>query len=73
VKDVKLSELKLTITDLADKTFCFLKSIHLYISTDANDEIELAYLYDINSTANTLNLTQYCTKIRQILRLRAIK
>ncbi|MFV8344261.1 hypothetical protein [Flavobacterium sp. XS2P39] len=59
VKDVKLKELKLTITDPNDKTFTFLKSIHLYISTDANDEIELAYLEDINSTSNTLNLT--CT------------
>jgi hypothetical protein len=28
----------------------------LFISTDANDEIELAYLENINSTTNTLNL-----------------
>ncbi|WP_035670831.1 hypothetical protein [Flavobacterium sp. 83] len=56
VKDVKLTELKLTITDPTDKTFSFLKSIHLYISTDANDEIELAYLDNINSTVNTINL-----------------
>ncbi|RKS14903.1 hypothetical protein [Flavobacterium sp. 120] len=60
VKDVKLSELKLTITDPTDKTFSFLKSIHLYISTDANDEIELAYLDEINSTSKTINLI--CTK-----------
>ncbi|MFV8346602.1 hypothetical protein [Flavobacterium sp. ZB4P13] len=57
VKDVRIKELKLTITDPTDKTFSFLKSIHLYISTDANDEIELAYLDNINSTANALNLT----------------
>lgn len=56
VKDVKLQELKLTITDPADKTFTFLKSIHIFISTDANDEIELAYLDNINSTSNTINL-----------------
>lgn len=56
VKDVKLTELKLTITDPTDKTFSFLKSIHLYISTDANDEIELAYLDNINSSTNTINL-----------------
>ncbi|TDE28901.1 MULTISPECIES: hypothetical protein [Flavobacterium] len=60
VKDVKLSELKLTITDPSNKSFSFLKSIRLYISTDANDEIELAYLDEINSTSNTINLT--CTK-----------
>lgn len=57
VKDVRIKELKLTITDPTDKTFSFLKSIHLYISTDTNDEIELAYLDNINSTANALNLT----------------
>jgi hypothetical protein len=39
------------------QNFQFLKSIRLYISTDANDEIELAYKDDINSTSNTLTLT----------------
>jgi hypothetical protein len=43
-----LKELTVTITDPANKTFSFLKSIRLYISTDAN-EIELAYKDDINS------------------------
>ena len=59
VKDVKLTELKLTITDPASQDFSFLKSVHLYISTDGRDEIELAYMDDVNSTANNLNLT--CT------------
>jgi hypothetical protein len=53
---VRLKELTVTITE-ANKTFSFLKSIRLYISTDANDEIELAYKDDINSTSNTLTLT----------------
>jgi hypothetical protein len=53
---VRLKELTVTITDPANKTFSFLKSIRLYISTDA-DEIELAYKDDINSTSNTLTLT----------------
>jgi hypothetical protein len=53
---VRLKELTVTITDPANKTFSFLKSIRLYISTD-NDEIELAYKDDINSTSNTLTLT----------------
>lgn len=56
VKNVKISELKLTITNPTDKSFSFLKSVRLFISTDANDEIELAYLENINSTTNTLNL-----------------
>ncbi|MRX40195.1 hypothetical protein GJU43_12985 [Flavobacterium sp. LC2016-23] len=56
VKDVKLKSLKLTITDPDGKTFTFLKSIHLYISTTDSDEIELAYQDNINSTTNTIDL-----------------
>jgi hypothetical protein len=54
VKDVRLKELTVTITD-QNKTFSFLKSIRLYISTDANDEIELAYKDDINSNFKYFN------------------
>jgi hypothetical protein len=39
----------LTITNPTDKSLAFL-SVRLFISTDANDEIELAYLENINST-----------------------
>ncbi|MFV8327848.1 hypothetical protein [Flavobacterium sp. ZS1P14] len=73
VKDVKLSELKLTITDPADKTFSFLKSIHLYISTTADDEIELAYLDDINSTVNTLNLICTSQKLDKYIKASSYK
>ncbi|KIA86274.1 hypothetical protein [Flavobacterium sp. AED] len=73
VKDVKLTELKLTITDPTDKTFSFLKSIHLYISTDANDEIELAYLDDINSTTNTLNLICTSQKLDKYIKASSYK
>jgi hypothetical protein len=62
VKDVKLKSLKLTITDPSDKTFTFLKSIHLYISTTNSDEIELAYQDNISSTTNMLDLI--CTDKR---------
>jgi hypothetical protein len=62
VKDVKLQELKLSITSPTDKTFSFLKSVHMYISTNDDDEIELAYQDDINATTNTINLT--CTTQR---------
>ena len=57
VKDVRLKELKVTITDPTDKSFSFLKSIHMYISTNDSDEIELAFLDNINSTSNTISLT----------------
>jgi hypothetical protein len=63
VKDVKLKELTLTITDPTAKTFSFLKSIHLYISTDSNDEIELAFKDDINSTSSTITLTTTAAKL----------
>jgi hypothetical protein len=59
VKEVKLKEFKLTITNPSGKTFSFLKSVRMYISTNDTDEIELAYLDNITSTSNTLNLT--CT------------
>lgn len=73
VKDVKLTELKLTITDPTDKTFSFLKSIHLYISTDANDEIELAYLDNINSSTNTINLICTSQKLDKYIKASSYK
>ncbi len=63
VKDVKITELKLTVTNPSTKSFSFLKSIRLFISTDANDEIELAFLEDVNTTSNTLNLTCTAAKL----------
>lgn len=56
VKDVKLEELKLTITDPPSKTFSFLKSIHIYISSTSSNEILLASLDNIASTSNTVTL-----------------
>jgi hypothetical protein len=56
VKDVKLENLKLTVTNPNDKTFSFLKSIHLFISSEGNDEIELAYLDTIPVNATSILL-----------------
>ena len=56
IKEIKLEELKLTITNPSNKTFSFLKSIHIYISTNSSDEIELASMDNIASTAQTINL-----------------
>jgi len=56
VKDVKLDQLKLTITDPATKTFSFLKSIRIYISSDQSSEIELAYAENIPSDASIVEL-----------------
>jgi hypothetical protein len=57
VKDIRLKSLDLTITNPAGKTFAFLQSIHIYISTNASNEIELAYADNISSAASTLSLT----------------
>lgn len=73
VKDVKLQELKLSITNPTDKTFSFLKSIHMYISTSADDEIELAFLDDINSTANSINLTCTSQKLDKYVKASSYK
>ncbi|URC10824.1 hypothetical protein [Flavobacterium sp. B183] len=62
VKDVKLKSLKLMITNPTDKTFTFLKSVHLYISTTDSDEIELAYQDNINTSTNSIDLI--CTDAR---------
>jgi hypothetical protein len=59
IKEIKLEELKLTITNPTSKTFSFLKSIHIYISTNSSNEIELASMENIASTAQTISLN--CT------------
>jgi hypothetical protein len=68
VKDVKLKSLQLTITDPDGKTFTFLKSIHLYISTTDSDEIELAYQDNINSTSNTIDLISTDARLDQYIK-----
>jgi hypothetical protein len=73
VKDVKLEELKLSITSPADKTFSFLKSVHMYISTTADDEIELAFLDNISSTTNTINLTCTSQKLDKYIKASSYK
>jgi len=56
VKDVYLSSLSLSIKSPEDKTFSFLKSIHIYIRTNDSDEVELAYKDDISSDVKLINL-----------------
>lgn len=73
VKDVKLKELKLSITNPTDKTFSFLKEIHLYISTNDTDEIELAYLTNINATATSLDLICTSTKLDKYIKANSYK
>jgi hypothetical protein len=69
VKDVKLKSLKLTIESPEGKTFTFLKSIHLYISTTDSDEIELAYQDNINSSSNMIDLICTDKKLDQYIKV----
>lgn len=73
VKDVKLRSLKLSISDPSDKTFTFLKSVHLYISTTNSDEIELAYQDNIMSTNNTIDLICTDKKLDQYIKADSYK
>ncbi len=56
VKDVKLQELKLTITAPSGKTFSFLKDIRIFISTTPENEIELASAENITSSTQVIQL-----------------
>lgn len=73
VKDVKLQELKLRITDPDDKTFTFLKSVHMYISTDGEDEVELAYLDNINSSTKLITLICTTQKLDKYIKASSYK
>ena len=56
VKEIKLKKVDLQIINPPGKTFSFLQSVHIYISTNASDEIELAYLDNIPTTVNSISL-----------------
>lgn len=73
VKDVKLREIKLTITAPASKTFSFLKSIHIYISSGQNDEKLLASLDDIPANVNNITLTPTGEKLDQYIKASSYK
>ena len=56
VKEVKLDQLKLTITSPEGKHFSFLKTIRIFISAPDQDKIELASLDDVPPTASVIEL-----------------
>jgi hypothetical protein len=68
VKDIKLQQIKLTVANPPGKTFSFLKSIHLFISTSQTTEIELASLDDVPTTATTLTLIPTNAKLDAFLK-----
>ena len=56
IRDIKLKKVDLQIINPPGKTFSFLQSVHIFISTDASDEIELAYLDNISTSATSISL-----------------
>jgi hypothetical protein len=57
IKEVKLEALTLNITAPSGKTFSFVKSVDIFISTNSNNEIKLASAENISSTSSVLTLT----------------
>ena len=68
VKDIRLQNLKLTITNPSSQTFAFLKTIHIYISTNASNEIELASMDNITASTTTLELNATQAKLDEYIK-----
>ena len=73
IKEVKLEELKLTITSPSGKTFSFLKSVQIFISTNSSDEIELASLDNIATTATSISLTTSTQNLEKYVKASSYK
>jgi hypothetical protein len=54
VKDIRQESLQMSITSPSGQTFSFLKSIHIYISTNSSNEIELASLDSIPASTTSI-------------------
>ena len=73
VKDVSLEELKLTIVSPSGKTFSFLKSVEIYISTNDDDEVLLADKNDIQSNAESIDLSTTDNKLDKYIKAESYK
>jgi hypothetical protein len=56
VKNIHLKSMELNITSPPGQTFDFLKSVHVYISTNSSNEIQLAYLDSIPQGVDSIAL-----------------
>ena len=63
VKDIRLEQLTCTITNPQGKTFSFLQSVKIFVSTNSADEIELAHLDSIPPNATTITLVSTNLKL----------
>jgi hypothetical protein len=56
VKEVKLTELVLTVVDPENETFSFVKDVYLFINADGLDEKRFAYKENIDNSSQRLEL-----------------
>jgi hypothetical protein len=73
VKDIRLREMVLTITAPASRNFNFLKSIHIYIFSDQNNEMLLASLDKIPDNVNSITLDPADVKLDQYVKASSYK
>jgi len=73
VKNIRLEELNLSIDHPSDQTFSFVKSVHVYISTNDNDETELAFADNINTTSNNIDLICTSQKLDHYIKASSCK
>lgn len=73
VKDVKLEELRLTIISPSGKTFSFLESVHLYISTGPDDEIALAHIEEVPAGVSAITLITTTEKLDKYVKASSYK
>jgi hypothetical protein len=73
VKDIKLQELKLTVTSPNDRNFDFLKSVEVFISTDQHSEILLAHLHEVPLNTKVISLTPTTQKLDDYVKASSYK
>lgn len=68
VKDVKLTEMTMEVKSPEGRTFSFLKSIEIYISTDGSDKVLLASQTSIPENATLVQLETTSEKLDKYLK-----
>jgi len=68
VKDIRLENLTLSTTSPSGQTFDFLQSIHIYISTNSTNEIEIAYLDSVQPGSDKISLIPTEAKLDEYIK-----
>ncbi|WP_108209814.1 hypothetical protein [Pontibacter mucosus] len=68
VKNVSLNRLELTITEPKTQNFDFLKRIELYISSEKQPEVKIAYLDEVPTGTSVLKLKSTNAKLDEYIK-----